>query len=460
MGDFLTAPRGELLKLVYELIDENEFLKIRITELREENQKLRENLQDKGKPSRPSFVKPNVKKKKKDLSLRKKRERGFARKLDLPTKQEFHSFEVCPDCGGPLGKPSVAYKKQVVDLPQTSFTVTEHVVFKRWCVHCQKRVSPKLNLQDKVVGSHRFGLNLFTNIAILRERFRLPVRGIKLYFKTFYRLDLSEGEIVEILHKAAYLSQPKYDQILKSVKASPFICGDETGFREDGQNGYLWNFTTKDNQLVFYRKSRGSKVVREIVGEDGQDYEGVVVSDFYSAYNEHAGFHQRCWAHLLKDIRELREQHPNHPPLNIWAKKIRAIYQEAKDYQGPDSNLPLGLQAQERIQKETYFKEKLNQTCQPYLTKSSPMSGLSGRINKFLPELFTFIRFPDIPSTNNLAERTLRHHVVQRKIFGGTRSEKGSQTKAILGSLFGTWNLQSLNPLQEMRLLLARAPCQ
>lgn len=460
MSDLLTAPRGELLKLIYELIDENQALKIRLTKLQEENQRLGEKFKNMGKSEKPSFVKPNVKKKKKDLSLRKKREVGFARKLDLPTKQEFHSFEICPDCGGSLGKPSVAYKRQVIDLPQTDFVVTEHVVFKRWCVHCQKRVSPKLNLQDKTVGSHRFGLNIFTAIAILREKLRLPARVIKLYFKTFYQLDLSEGEIIEVLHKAALLARPQYGQILESVKSSPFICGDETGFRQDGQNGYLWNFATKDSQFVFYRKSRGSKVVREIVGEDGQDYQGVMVSDFYSAYNEHAGFHQRCWAHLLKDIRQLRQDYPHHPPLNSWAKKIREIYQEAKEYQAPDPTLPLGLQAQERIQKEAYFKERLKETCQPYLAKDSPMSPLSARMLKFLPELFTFIRFPDIPSTNNLAERTLRHHVIQRKISGGTRSEKGSQTKAILGSLFGTWNLQGLNPLEKMGLVLARAPCQ
>jgi transposase len=467
MSDLLSAPRGELLKLVYDLIEENQTLKVRISELQdqsfklqEENRQLREILKVKGKPDRPSFIKPSVKKKPKDLSLRKKRERGFARRLDLPTRQEFHSYEVCPDCGGSLGKPSVAYKRQVIDLPQASFVVTEHVVFKRFCAHCQKRVFPKLNLQETTVGHHRFGLNVFTTIATLRERLRLPIRVIKLYFKTFYQLDLAEGEITEILHKAASLAHLRYQEILTSLKSSPFLCCDETGFRERGKNGYLWNITTPNQQLILYRQSRGSKVVREIIGKDGQDYEGVIVSDFYSAYNEHAGFHQRCWAHLLRDIRELREDYPCHPPLNLWAKRIKAIYQEAKEYAGPDSSLPLGLQARERIQKETYFKEKLQAICEPYPARASPMSPLSGRMMTFLPELFTFIRFPNIPSTNNLAERTLRHYVVQRKIFGGTRSAKGSQTKAILGSLFGTWNLQGLNPLREMRLLLARAPCQ
>ncbi len=53
------------------------------------------------------------------------------------------------------------------------------------------------------------------------------------------------------------------------------------------------------------------------------------------------------------------------------------------------------------------------------------------------------------------AERIIRHLVISRKISGGTRSEKGSQTKSILTSIFDTWNLQNKNPLQQCQLLLA-----
>ena len=459
MSDLLSAPRGELLKLIYELIELNQVLKIQVAELRVENQKLKDNFKNDGGGGKvPLLVKASVKKKKE--KNRSKRGFNFARKLDTPTYLEFHSYDTCPDCGGELGKPSVCYSRQVVDIPQVEFTVTKHTVFKRWCFNCGKRVSPHLDLSDTVVGNHRFGLNIFTMVATMRERLRLPVNVIKIYFKTFYNLNLSEGEIVGILDRISGISKAKYDESLASIKRSPFICCDETGFRENGVNGYLWNFSNNKDQIILYRKSRGSKVVREVLGEDGEDYEGVIVSDFYSAYNEYAGFHQRCWAHFLRDIKELKREFPKHPPLNVWAKKVSQVYHEAKDYIGPTSDLPLGLQAQERINKEEYLKEKLKRICEPYITRETPMSTLCGRAIKFLPEMFTFVRFPNIPSTNNMAERALRHSVVQRKIFGGTRSEKGSQTKAILGSLFGTWNLQGLNPLQEMKLLLAREPCQ
>ena len=62
---------------------------------------------------------------------------------------------------------------------------------------------------------------------------------------------------------------------------------------------------------------------------------------------------------------------------------------------------------------------------------------------------------PDVPSDNNPAERSLRHVVISRKINGGTRSERGTDSKMTLASLFGTWRVQGLNPLTTCRQLLS-----
>ena len=95
--------------------------------------------------------------------------------------------------------------------------------------------------------------------------------------------------------------------------------------------------------------------------------------------------------------------------------------------------------------------------CNPYLGKQTVFSTLNARALKYISELFTFVRFPNILSDNNLAERSLRRLVVSRKISGGTRSKKGSETKSILASLFGTWRLQNLNLFEQTRNLLLQA---
>ena len=82
------------------------------------------------------------------------------------------------------------------------------------------------------------------------------------------------------------------------------------------------------------------------------------------------------------------------------------------------------------------------------------MTTLCKRIDKYIDELFLFVTDPAVPSDNNPAERALRHSVISRKISGGTRSARGSNTKMVLASLFGTWRLQQKNPFQECLNLL------
>src|SRR3989304_7275650 len=451
MSDLLSAPRGDLLRLIYDLIDENNTLKAQIAHLKESLGKLPD-----GTPKKelPLFVKPNSKKKiKRD---RVKRSVNFTRKKDIPTKKIFHSFEACPNCNGSLGAPSVAYTRQVVDIPLPQVETVEHVVFKRWCTNCKRRVYPKVNLKDLTIGKQRFGVNLTSIVSTLSEELREPLNKIQSFLKMTYGLNVSEGGIVRMLGTVSLKGASDYEEIKTNLKKSTVVYADETGSRENGVNGYEWSFSNEKYQLVWYHKRRNKSVVREFVGEekDRDFFQGVIVSDFFGSYNEYTGFHQRCWVHLLRDIKSLKEENKKHPPLNVWAKKVKDVYYEAKGYRGPDEPLPLGLQAKERIDKEAYFKQKLKNVCEPYLTKESPMSTLSARCINYLPELFTFVRFEGIESDNNNAERALRHSVVRRKISGGTRSAKGSRTREILASLFGTWRLQRLNPLEQTRLLL------
>jgi len=456
-SDLSALSKGELITLIYQQAREIEVLKEQIIELQEKlNQKGSSNDSTK---TIPAFVKSNVKKKKRK-GERKQREYGFSRKLDIPTKRVFHTHQNCPSCEGVLGKPSVAYSRQIIDIPSVEAEITEHVVFKRYCFSCKRRFYPKVDLSSQVLGKGRIGINLMAKIATQREEENLSIDQIQADLKTFYHLNLSAGEVVELLHQAASLSQGEYQTIKQNILSSKIVYADETGGREDGVNGYHWSFSNHKFQLLLYRKSRGSKVVREVLGEGGENFEGVLGSDFYTAYNEYLGPHQRCWVHYFRDIKKLEENYPKDRKLKKWAKHIHSLYEEAKSWPGPAPNLPPGLKDQERIEKEHYFKEKLKLLCGPYLKTSTPQATLSARALKYLPEMFTFIRFEGVNPDNNMAERAVRKTVIKRKISFGTRSPKGSQTRSILGSLFGTWRLQNLNPFEQMKLLLLNVSCQ
>ncbi len=450
--DLTAAPRGELIKIIYDQKDKIETLEAQLAELRSRLDSQGPKPQD----IPPAFIKANIKHKKKQEERRKRKE-NFTRHRDTPTKEVFHTFKTCPDCGGELGKPTVSYRRQIIDIPLTPAEISEHVVFKRWCFFCKKRVQPQVNLRETAVGKQRIGLQLMSIINLLKEECRQPLETIQSYLKIVHNLHLSQGSIVNMLHKTANIGKPTYEDLGKKVRQADLVFADETGGRENGRNGYFWNFNTADIQFLVYDKSRSNEMVTRVLGteEDEDCFCGVLSTDFYTAYNIYNGFHQRCWVHLLRDIKKLKEDYKKHPPLNRWAKQVKQIYDEAKAYQGPESTLSVREKEQERIFKQQYFEEKLRVLVKPWVARESPMSTLCGRITKHLQELFVFIRFEGVPSDNNTAERMVRHTVVSRKISGGTRSAKGSQTKSILASLFGTWRLQNKNPLTECQLLLA-----
>ena len=446
---------AELIDFIYRLADENQILRTRIVELED---KLHEKGTGDGKKEPPSWVKPNIKHKK--HHKRKTRAVNFARRKEKPTATVFHSFNACPDCGGNLGAPSVCYIRQIIDIPIVQTSITDHVVFKRYCANCKTRFYPRPDFSSLVFGNCRLGINLMAAVNSLREDSHLTLTQIQNILTTFYQVKVSSGEIIDILDKAALLGKRQYETIKNNLLSSNVIHADETGGREKGRNGYFWNFSNEKNQFVVYRHSRGSKIVKEVLGEGGENFDGILTTDFYAAYNEHNGFHQRCWVHLLRDIHNLTENYPKDKIVKRWAKDVRIIYDKAVSYTGPPQDLPNTIQEKQRVKQEQEFKKELIKICEPHLKTDSPVSTLSGRVIKFISELFTFVRFPNISSNNNKAERDIRHLVVSRKISGGTRSSKGSETKSILTSLFGTWRLQGLNSFEQTRLLFLNASCQ
>jgi transposase len=174
----------------------------------------------------------------------------------------------------------------------------------------------------------------------------------------------------------------------------------------------------------------------------GEAYEGTVVSDFYGGYNRHKGPHQRCWAHLLRDAHDLREEYPADAAVQRWADDLKKLYHRARDWV---RDHPQASEA-ERKRAQRGFETALHELCAPFLGRPVPQRVLCERCERFLPELFVFVADPRVPATNNTAERALRPTVISRKISGGTRTAAGSETKSALASLFGTWLLRGENP--------------
>ena len=432
-----------------ELIAENTLLKERLAALEAEVEMLRSMLSGGGSGSSAApFIKPNrQQRREQERAERKKRKQSFARKRETPTEVVEHAVEKCPDCGKKLSGGWVHGRRQVIEIPETPVRIIDHVLIARRCGVCGKRHVPKLDLSGQVVGDSRLGIRLMSLIADMATNCRMPHRIIQRMLHGLYGLRLSLGEISEVLHRVAKRGEQAYNDLLWEIRGSPVVNADETGWREDGINGYIWSFSTPNARYLLRDQSRASAVVTRTLGDE---FAGVLVSDFYGAYNAYGGVKQRCWVHLLRDIKKLQEKHPENTSVQEWSERIKAIYEEAKDFTAGNYT------QMERCRWRQHFEAKILKLALPHRdAKTSPQRVLAKRIESFLGELFSFVDCDGVPADNNAAERAVRPAVIARKVSGGSRSARGSQTRMTLLSLFGTWTLQGKDPLTACAQMLA-----
>ena len=221
-------------------------------------------------------------------------------------------------------------------------------------------------------------------IVALREEGRLPIRTIQWYLETVHQLRLSAGGITQVLHGVARRAQQAVAEVLELVRTSKVVHADETGWRQDGKNGYVWTpgrgrgrlFSTS-TERYFLRRGRDKGVVDKALGES---FSGVLVSDFYAAYNHYPGPKQRCWAHLLRDIHDLKALYPEDARLARWAAAVHQLYAKAKAFTHPG--------AEQRRLAQLELERKLLARRRPFLDDPLAVQGkLCRRIERFIKEV-------------------------------------------------------------------------
>jgi transposase len=444
LGEQVTGLRGQLATAEQQVTELREQLALseeRIVEL------------ERGKQGPPSFIKPNRPKREGAKAARRPRAKEHNRgrkRAETVTRREEHHMEHCPECEGKLRHALVAWCREVIDLPApAAVEVTEHVVFKGYCPRCAGWKYAEACAPEQVVGQRRFGARLMALIGYLSEELRLPYEAIRHYLQTIHGLEVSVGALADLRHGLAQTLQPVADELKAQIRDSAIVHSDETGWREDGQNGYVWVFSTPGEQGIrcyIFSHSRDQSVVQAVLGAE---FEGVLGSDFYGAYHVYRGRHQRCWVHLLRDLHALKDNHPADDTVQAWAQELRTLYDRAQAFvkAGPHSQ-------EEQEQLYVALVSEIERLGLIYARAKHPCRALAKRILRHQDELFQFVLVAGLAADNNLAERSLRPLVVVRKISGGTRSPRGSQTRMTLASIFATLKARGLNPFTAILALI------
>jgi len=366
----------------------------------------------------------------------KKGHKGVTRSRAEPDKQVNVLMGRCPYCDVELGDPISVESKIIEEIPEPQpVIVTEYKIAHYACPGCQREV---VATDPDCPKEGIFGNNTIAQTTVLKYEERLPHREIQNVLKRQYGLDISPATILDLTRRASDAIRSEYEEILDRTRGAKVLYVDETSIKVQGKKYWIWAFTTPVETFIAIRKSRGMKVLMEVLT---RRFKGIIVCDGWKPYTGFTNRIQRCWAHLLRESRYLAEKIAEAAPLD---KALRRLYRKLNDAleadPPPETRKKLWYMARTTLRRWTrreYANEKVKK--------------LIGKIENGFEYWFTFVLHSDVEPTNNRAERALREHVVQRKIIGTLRNEKGTTIHERIMTVLTTWAQQGLNSFQMLR---------
>ncbi|MBI4329953.1 MAG: IS66 family transposase [Chloroflexi bacterium] len=457
------AQRDYLSHRVDEMARIMDLAREKIETLQQENEdsrKEKESLKQELREANLKVFKPNLKKE----ENKKKRGSSFGHRGNsrrVPGRID-HYVDIyparCHRCGGKkITLYEKSFEEHVVEDIQVKTVTTCYRSHYGYCPECKKVVYPVRDglsqsgeASAEIAPRSRIGPNARAIFGYLRY-IGVPFRKVVKLSQDVFGLAITHPALFRFETEMAKNGEPLYQKIKEVVRHSPFIHADETGWRVDGKNFWLWEFINKQVALFRIEDSRGSAVVKDTLGEK---YEGVLHSDFYSAYNDNikAEGKQKCLAHLLREAKKIEEKNsgPNGQE-ELFCQKLKGAIKGAIEswnefHRGKKTIEEL------KITKEVTKEKLLEVLFVP--TENKDIRRLKKRIIKHQNELLTFLDQPEIEPTNNRAERGLRASVIMRKITFGSRSVHGARNHQVLMSILQTAHLQGTQPLHTLLYLV------
>jgi transposase len=350
-----------------------------------------------------------------------------------------HRCDVCPDCGGPLQRCNRSRKRVIEDIPKDIETeITEHTIHRDYCPHCQKHVEPVVpDAFPKASLGHRFVC--FT--AWLHYGLGVTLAHIKAILGCHLHTTLSSGGLLSMWYRLAEVLTDWYEQIGQQARDSGHLHADETGWRVSGRTHWLWCFANGRVCYYLIDRSRGSPALQRFFTTL---FEGVLITDFWAAYNSvEALLRQCCHAHLLRELNKTDEANDSQA-WRAFSKTLRRLIMDAIRLRRREDFTPDRYARRiDRIEKRlTQFLEQA--------TDEADVNRLLKRLRRHQGDLFTFLHRMDVAYDNNLAERQIRPAVILRKNSQCNHSEKGAATQAVMMSVYQTLKLRGLNPLDTL----------
>lgn len=355
----------------------------------------------------------------------------------------------CEACHGKVRL--VGKESQIqVDLPAIRPQTLEFILHYGECMTCRRKVVGRDSRQtSQAVGAAgvQIGPGVVATAAYLNKVGGLSYGKIATLLEQLCGLRVSRSTLCRAVQRTASKARPVYDELVESLRESPVVYPDESGWRIGGLGAWLWAFTNQRETVYSIQRGRGFAEAASVLGED---YAGVLVADGWAPYRRFtAATYQTCLAHLLRRCHEMLETAQGGAVR--FPRKVQDLLRTAlavRDRREAAEISPHGV----RVAKGQ-LAARMDRLLAGRFTDAGN-ARLAAHLRRNQEALFVFLEREGIEATNWPAEHAIRPAVVNRKSCGGNRTVRGANAQAVLMSLLRTCQQRKINPLSALTTIL------
>ena len=362
-----------------------------------------------------------------------------------------HKIDHCPDCGTTLTKKqiitryiedirlacaeSLSTDDSLADHKQIKQVIEQHIE-KGYCPNC-KHWHAAIPIVSSVVT---VGPKVKIFVAYAINILRLSYEQTKNILFDLHGFTISDGEIANLLERTADKLNPELERLKQRILQAKSVHLDETGHQTGVNKNYTWVLASGETEEAVFLigKNRGKGNAVDLL----QDYAGIRVTDCYPGYKNMSGTQQVCWSHLIRKLRDLKDN------ANLEESKrgfVIELYGEMAELFAQVKTISESKYVRtKRLKMLPELKNNLDIIIKKILSatdcKIKKLTDLAKQLQTYKDQCFTCIVHEGVDPTNNKAERKIRHLVLKRKNSFGTKTEKGNRVLEInMSVLLSLW---------------------
>jgi transposase len=373
--------------------------------------------------------------------------------VEKPDYEQLHAPQVticsCGHCLRDIEVNPSDTKRQVFDLPPRLLEVTEHRIGVKHCPGCGKSHSGQF--PSTVSAPTQYGIRVRALISLLNVEQSLPVGRISELFCALTGYGLNQATIVEAVNRVAIDLEVDTELIKQQILASPVAHADETGARIAGKLHWGHNLVTELYTYFFVHEKRGKKAL-ESCESITTEFPYTLIHDCWASYfSLNCDSHGLCGAHLLRELRNLSDNHQRK-----WSSKMHDLLLYAYHFsQNGTGTLPVSKLKVVRSQYAKILAEAEQEEPPPIINKrgkpkKSKGRNLMDRLSLYEEYVLNFAAIEHIPFTNNLAERDIRPWKTKLKVSGCFRTLDGARQYARIKGFCSTVKKHGLSVYDQL----------